>query len=285
MLGDEGLNGSKRENMVIQKRKILIGKIVRKGQRMKQLDDFKPLQLLNEGKTKKVYQTNKDEKLLLEFKDDLTAGNGEKHDIMEGKGKSNARVSSRLMQYLEENGVKTHFLGFVKPRHNLVKKLDMIPLECVGRNYAYGSLLRRVPLFEEGDRITPPVVEFFYKSDELGDPFMNVSHINALDILSLDDAKKIQTITAKVGKLLRDFFDKRGLLLVDFKIEFGHDANGELYIGDEINADAIRLWDKKAWEQQGEIRMFDKQVYREGESLEEVKNVYEALEKKVYEDK
>lgn len=248
---------------------------------MKKINDFKPLELLNEGKTKRLYQTPSHEGVILEFKDDLTAGNGAKHDTLAGKGEMNAKISAHLMQYLEAHGAKTHFLNFVAPRHNLVKKLKMIPLECVGRNLSYGSLLRRVPLFEEGETLGPPVVEFFYKSDELGDPFLNRSHITSLAIVPLEDAEKLEALTEKVGKELKKFFSKRNLLLVDYKLEFGYDSEGILRIGDEINGDSMRIWDKRAWEEDGKIDMLDKQVYREGKSLEDVKNVYEELCSKI----
>lgn len=248
---------------------------------MKTIEDFESITRMKEGKTKKLYTTPSHEGLLMEFKDDLTAGNGEMHDLMEGKGEINARISARLMEYLENQGVKTHFMEFIKPRHHLVKELDMIPLECVGRNLAYGSLTSRVPLFEEGKRIEPPVVEFFYKSDALGDPFLNLSHIVSLNILNQEEAGKIQKITGEVGKLLKTFFEDRNLLLVDFKLEFGLDANGELRVGDEINGDSMRIWDQQLWEEKQEIRMLDKQVYREGSPLKEVRATYEELCEKV----
>lgn len=248
---------------------------------MRGVGEYKPLKLLAEGKTKRLYQTKTHEGVLLEFKDDLTAGNGEKHDLMNGKGRINAKISAYLMKYLEKKGVKTHFLKFVDPRHHLVKELDMIPLECVGRNLVFGSLPRRVPLFEEGDPLKPPVVEFFYKSDELGDPFLNLSHIISLGILSQKEAREVQEVTSKVGKLLKKFFEKRNLLLVDYKLEFGYDSNRKLLIGDEINGDSIRVWDKEKWEEEEEIRMLDKQVYRAGKPLDEVKRGYNELCEKI----
>lgn len=251
---------------------------------MKTIEDFKSLELLTEGKTKKIYQIESHQGVLLEFKDDLTAGNGEKHDLMDGKGRINAKISAHLMKYLEKKGVETHFLEFVDPRHHLVRKLDMIPLECVGRNLVFGSLPHRVPMFEEGESLQPPVVEFFYKSDELGDPFLNLSHIVSLGILSQKKARKVQEVTTKVGTLLKKFFEVRNLLLVDYKLEFGYDPNGSLLIGDEINGDSIRVWDKEKWEEEDKIRMLDKQVYRTGRPLEEVKRAYNELCKKVCEE-
>lgn len=248
---------------------------------MKKIKDYKPLELLTEGKTKKLYQSKSQNRYILEFKNDLTAGNGQKHDKMEGKGSLNAKISAELMRFLEKRNIGTHFQDFIPPRYHLVEKLEMIPLECVGRNLAYGSLLDRVPLFKEGNRIDPPVIEFFYKSDELGDPFMNLTHIISLNILQSNQAEKLRNITMNIGKLLRDFFDERGLLLVDYKIECGFDSEGKLLVGDEINGDSMRIWDKKTWETQKKIRMLDKQVYREGQSLDEVKNVYQELHKRI----
>lgn len=248
---------------------------------MKRIEDYKPLELLTEGKTKKLYQSKSQKGYILEFKNDLTAGNGEKHDKMEGKGLLNAKISAELMRFLGKKGVNTHFQAFIPPRYHLVKKLEMIPLECVGRNLAYGSLLDRVPLFNEGDRINPPVVEFFYKSDELGDPFLNLSHIISLSLLQSKHAEKLRDVTMKIGKLLRNFFDGRNLILVDYKIECGFDSDGKLLVGDEINGDSMRIWDKKTWEKQKKIKMIDKQVYREGQSLEEVKNVYQELYRRI----
>lgn len=212
--------------------------------------------LLYEGKAKSVYLTKNSEELLVVFRDDITAFNGEKKDYFSGKGVYNATVSAFFFTMLEKKGIKTHFIRMVDDRSMLVSKLEMIPLEVIVRNRATGSLVKRFP-FKEGEVLKPPLIVFDYKSDESGDPPICDDIIFALDILKPEELQTIHQIALKINEALYEFFDKLGLVFVDIKVEFGR-FNGEIVLGDEISMDSIRLWDKESGES------FDKDVYRFG---------------------
>ena len=212
--------------------------------------------LVYEGKAKSVFRTNVAGELKVVFRDDITAFNGVKKDTLAGKGEYNARVSAFFFEYLEKNGIPTHFIRMEDERTMIVRELTMIPLEVIARNVAAGSIVKKFP-FKEGQRIEPPVIVTDYKSDEHGDPSINDDLIVALGFLSADGLQEVREMTLKINTLLKDFFAKAGIDLVDFKIEFG--CSGDMiYLGDEISMDSMRLWDQKTGES------MDKDVYRLG---------------------
>ncbi|MBD3227346.1 MAG: phosphoribosylaminoimidazolesuccinocarboxamide synthase [Candidatus Lokiarchaeota archaeon] len=230
---------------------------------------------LAEGKTKVVYESKKPDAVILEYKDDITAGDGLKHDTFPGKGKLNAAISAKIFEVLNENDVNTHFISFIPPVYMVVKKIDMLPVEVVLRNRAYGHFLQRMP-FESGHIFEKPIIEFFYKDDEKHDPMINEDHFELLNLAEYDEVLEIKDLTRKVNVLMKDFFDKKGIDLIDFKIEVGRTDSGEILVGDEINGDSCRLWD-----QDNPDKIYDKDIYRRGESLEEVKKTYLELYEKV----
>jgi phosphoribosylaminoimidazole-succinocarboxamide synthase len=184
----------------------------------------------------------------------MTAFNGLKHDIVTNKGKLNARACEFFMNLLEETGVITHFIQMVSETSMLVRKLDMIPLEVVVRNIATGSLVDRYP-FANGQSLEPPIVTFDYKSDQRGDPMITPDIILALGIATAEEVVQMKSAALQVNSILKDFFDFSGIILVDFKLEFGR-ASEVIYLGDEISMDSMRLWDKETHES------LDKDVYR-----------------------
>ena len=197
--------------------------------------------LLYEGKAKTVFETDNPNELLVYFKDDATAFNGEKHEIIEGKGVINNKLSEFFFKQLKDRGVKSHFIEKVSEREMLVKKLDMIKLEVVVRNIVAGSLVKRLGL-EEGTPLTVPVVEYYYKSDELGDPMLNRWHIMALNLAKIDELNQMEHVALSVNMILRDLLRAKDVDLIDFKLEFGR-FDGEVLLADEISPDNCRFWD------------------------------------------
>jgi len=210
--------------------------------------------LLYEGKAKSVYRTEKKGRLIVRFRDDITAFDGGKKDVLKDKGSYNARVSAFLFSYLEEHGVKTHFIGMLNDTTMVVRELAMIPLEVIVRNFAAGSIVRNYP-FEEGQALKPPVIVIDFKDDKRHDPMLNDDLIFALKILTPPELKKVKAIALKINNLLIDLLALQDITLVDFKIEFGKQGSN-IYLGDEISMDSMRLWDKKTGES------LDKDVYR-----------------------
>jgi len=221
---------------------------------------------MKEGKTKIVYESDNPDEVVLKFKNDITALDGEKHDVIGGKGYINAYISARLFELLESSGVPTHYKAYIGPNLMVARKVQMLPVEVVCRNIAAGHLLKRLPVVE-GTKLEIPIVEFFYKSDELHDPMLNDYHMRLLGLANTREIREMEKITLNVNKVLVEFMKKRGLSLVDFKIEFGRDKDGNLLVGDEINADSMRVW-----KESGEI--LDKDVYRKGGTLEQVLQTY-----------
>ena len=210
--------------------------------------------LLYKGKAKSVYTTDVKDRLIVEFRDDITAFDGGKKDVLENKGNYNAEVSAFFFEYLEKNGVKTHFFSMLDPHRMVVRRLDMIPLEVIVRNIAAGSLVRNYP-FREGSPLDPPIVVIDYKDDSRHDPMINDDIILGLNLLTAAEIKKIKKVALEVNRLLSDLLAAQGITLVDFKIEFGRQGK-TIYLGDEISMDSMRLWDKKTGES------LDKDVYR-----------------------
>ena len=210
--------------------------------------------LIIKGKAKSVYATGTKGKLIVEFRDDITAFDGGKKDVLKNKGTYNAEVSAFFFEYLEQNGVKTHFFTMLDPHHMVVRKLEMIPLEVIVRNIAAGSIVRNYP-FKEGTPLDPPLIVIDYKDDARRDPMLNDEIILALKLVTPAELKKVKKVALEVNRLLSVLLSSQGITLVDFKIEFGRQGK-TIYLGDEISMDSMRLWDKKTGES------LDKDVYR-----------------------
>ncbi len=220
------------------------------------------------GKAKTLYEGEKDTAVMV-FRDELTAGDGAKRAEKREKGSINAEISAVLMQLLERHGIKTHFISFQPPNRHVVKRLRILPVEVIVRNIATGSLVRRYP-FEEGRKLEPPVVEFCLKSDEYHDPMLNEDIALALGLVeSVEELREMRRIALEVNRVLREFLREKGIVLVDFKLEFGYDAEGNLLVGDEITPDTCRFWDAST----GEV--MDKDRFRRdmGEVIEYYREV------------
>ncbi len=214
-----------------------------------------------EGKAKILYEGPDANTVIQYFKDDATAFNGEKHDVLAGKGVLNNRISAHLMTKLEAIGIPTHFIRSINMREQLVRSVEIIPLEVVVRNIAAGSLCKRLGL-KEGEILPKPLVEFYYKKDELGDPLISEDHIMTFGWADPYELDEIVAMALRVNDYLNGMFSGIGLKLVDFKLEFGRiwGEHGELYLvlADEISPDNCRLWDAKTGEK------MDKDRFRQG---------------------
>ena len=202
---------------------------------------------LYEGKAKKVFATEDPQLLIVQYKDDATAFNGLKKGTIVGKGIINNQMSNRLMAMLESEGVPTHFVQELSQRETLVKKVSIVPLEVIVRNIAAGSFSRRYGV-DEGVVFDQPTIEFSYKNDELGDPLLNTKHALALKVATLEEIKTIERYSLKINDVLKACWLSCGVILVDFKLEFGRLADGTIVLADEISPDTCRLWDSKTHE-------------------------------------
>ena len=198
--------------------------------------------LLYEGKAKKVYETDAEDRLIVSYKDDATAFNGLKKGTIEGKGAINNKMSNRLMRLIESKGIPTHFIEEQNDRETLVKKVKIVPLEVIVRNISAGSFSKRYGV-EEGIPFGSPTIEFSYKNDSLGDPLINDSHILALGLASAEELETIRRYAFGINDILKEFWASRGVTLVDMKFEFGKTADGSIVLADEISPDTCRLWD------------------------------------------
>lgn len=205
------------------------------------------LEQLYEGKAKKVYTTTDPELLIVAYKDDATAFNGQKKGSIAGKGVINNQMSNRLMQRIEKSGIPTHFVRELSERETLVKKVTIVPLEVIVRNISAGSFSKRYGL-EEGVQFDEPTIEFSYKNDELGDPLLNTFHAKALHLATDDEINTIKKYSFKVNEVLKNFWAECGVTLVDFKLEFGRLSDGTVVLADEISPDTCRLWDSTTGE-------------------------------------
>jgi len=205
-----------------------------------------PEEMLYEGKAKRVFATDDEGVLLHRYKDDATAFNAKKRGSWEGKGKTNATMSAALFEYLETQGIPTHFVEQVDDESITKKKLEMLPVEIIVRNIAAGSLARLLG-FEEGRKLKAPLVELCYKDDDLDDPMLNWYHFRELGVAD-EDLAFCEELGLRVNEILVPFFDEKGVVLVDFKIEVGRDENGNLMLADEISPDTCRFWDKETGE-------------------------------------
>jgi len=202
---------------------------------------MKKLEMLYEGKAKKMYTTEDEDKLIVEYKDDATAFNGVKKGTIVDKGIINNAMSAYLFEVIEQNGIPTHFIEKLNDRDMLVKKVEIVPLEVLVRNTAAGSLSKRLGL-EEGTELPITVLEFCYKNDELGDPMINEYHIEAMKLAASEEVETIKNMALKINDILIERFRKANIRLVDFKLEFGR-YKGEIILADEISPDTCRLWD------------------------------------------
>ena len=227
---------------------------------------------LYEGKAKKVFATENPEYVIVSYKDDATAFNGLKKGTITGKGVINYRMTNLLMQMLEKAGVKTHFVEEMSDRETLVRKVSIVPLEVIVRNVSAGSFSKRYGV-EEGIRFENPTIEFSYKNDELGDPLLNEYHALALKLATREEIDQIKAMAFKVNELLREFFDKCGVELIDFKLEFGRLSDGTVVLADEISPDTCRFWDKNTHEK------LDKDRFRR--DLGNVEDAYQEMMKRV----
>ncbi len=219
------------------------------------------------GKAKSVYLTDDDDYLIIEFRDDTSAFDGEKMEQLDRKGMVNNKFTAFIMEKLEQAGIKTHHVKLLSDNEALVRRLDMLPIECVVRNITAGSICRRLGV-EEGMDLNPPTFEFFLKNDALHDPMINDYHIRSFGWATDEEVEKMKELTFQVNEVLKKLFADAGMLLVDYKLEFGR-FKGELLLGDEFSPDGCRLWDSKTREK------LDKDRFRQGlggviEAYEEV---------------
>lgn len=228
-------------------------------------------QLLYKGKAKSVFATDNPDYLILEFRDDTSAFNGERIEQLARKGQVNNRFNAFIMQKLADAGIETHFEKQLSDNEVLVKRLTMIPVECVVRNYAAGSLVRRLGL-EEGQPLTPPTFELFYKNDALGDPMVNDALSVSLGWSTQAQLDEMKALTYKVNDVLSSLFDQGGLMLVDFKLEFGV-FKDRIVLGDEFSPDGCRVWDKET------KKKLDKDRFRQ--SLGNVIEGYEEVAQRI----
>ncbi len=225
--------------------------------------------LLYEGKAKRVYHVEgKPEQLILSYKNDATAFNGKKKDQFEGKGRLNNLIASKIFDYLKQNDISSHFIKTLNDTEQLVEKTTIIPLEVVVRNIAAGSITKRLGIPEK-EPFNPPLVELFYKKDELDDPIINDQHAYHLTDVNKEELHFIKEKALEVNALLANLCKRTGLDLVDFKLEFGRLADGTIVLADEISPDTCRLWDDETGEK------MDKDVFRE--NLGDLISVYETI--------
>ncbi|MGM0752203.1 MAG: phosphoribosylaminoimidazolesuccinocarboxamide synthase [Bacillota bacterium] len=211
--------------------------------------------LLYEGKAKQIFATQDDDVVWIQYKNSATAFNGEKKADIDGKGVLNNKISSLLFSKLAEKGIQSHFIKQLSDYEQLVKRVRIIPLEVVVRNVIAGSLSKRLGK-EEGTPLQKPIIEFYYKDDDLGDPLITDDHIDFLEIASREERAEIREMALGVNEVLQGIFKEAGVTLVDFKLEFGKDRNGSILLGDEISPDTCRLWDAET------NQKLDKDVFR-----------------------
>lgn len=231
---------------------------------------------LYEGKAKILYTTDLPEILLADFKDDATAFNAQKRGTIGNKGTINCSISSKIFQQLEQNGINTHYVDNPKPNQMRVKAVKIIPLEVVVRNIAAGSLCKQTGL-ELGTVLKQPLVEFYYKNDELGDPLLTRERLLLLKLASQEQVEEIIHLTLRINEFLKDFFRKCRITLVDFKLEFGLDSQKRILLADEISPDTCRLWDIATNDPFD--RVLDKDRFRR--DLGNVENAYEEVLQRV----
>ena len=227
--------------------------------------------LINSGKAKSLYESSDPDFYIMHYRDDTSAFDGVKKESLEGKGKINNKFNASIMQILEKEGVPTHFEKLLSDTDSLVKKLDMVPVECVIRNVTAGSICKRLGL-KEGLNLDPPTFEFFYKNDELHDPMINDYHIKSFGWATEQQIEEMKQKTFEVNEILKKIFSEAGMILVDYKLEFGS-FKGELFLGDEFTPDGCRVWDSETREK------LDKDRFRQ--DLGNVVESYQTIAKKL----
>jgi len=230
---------------------------------------------LYEGKAKIIYATDEPDKVIVHFKDDTTAFDGVKKEQITGKGIINNTISSYIFELLNKRGIPTHYIKKLSDREMLAYRVEIIPVEVVVRNFAAGSFTRRYGI-PEGTKLEKPLVETFWKNDELHDPLVCAEHIELLKLADLKDIEEMKKIALQVNDILKAFFAAKDILLVDFKLEFGKTPDGRLVLADEISPDSCRLWDAKT------KKKLDKDVFRY--DLGDLKKVYEELLNRIKEN-
>ena len=227
---------------------------------------------LYEGKAKKVYATDVYDELIVDYKDDATAFNGEKKGTIAGKGLINNRVTNHLMRMLESKGIPTHYIKELSDRETLVKRVSIVPLEVIVRNIAAGSLSKRLGL-PEGTKLETTVLEYCYKDDALGDPMVNYYHIKALKLATDEELDTIASYSLKINEILTEYLADLNIELIDFKLEFGRLADGTIVLADEISPDTCRFWDSVTKEK------LDKDRFRR--DLGNVEGAYQEIMKRL----
>ena len=227
---------------------------------------------LYEGKAKKVFATDDPNLVIVSYKDDATAFNGEKKGTIAGKGAINNVMSNHMFQLLEQQGVPTHFVEQLSDRETVVKKVSIVPLEVIVRNISAGSFAKRYGV-KEGIVFDEPTFELSYKNDDLGDPLMNEYHAIALGLATREEIELIKSMTFKINEVMKQYFDTLNVTLVDFKLEFGKTADGTIVLADEISPDTCRLWDKTTGEK------LDKDRFRR--DMGGVEEAYQEIMKRV----
>jgi len=235
------------------------------------MENIEKGKLISSGKAKSLYASSNPDYCFMHYRDDTSAFDGVKKESLKGKGATNNKFNAFIMDFLEKKGVPTHFEKLISETESLVKKLDMVPVECVVRNIAAGSICKRLGV-EEGIDLNPPTFEFFYKDDGLHDPMINEFHIKSFGWASEKQIKLMQEKTFQVNDLLMELFSEAGMVLVDYKLEFGS-FNGELLLGDEFTPDGCRVWDSETREK------LDKDRFRQ--DLGDVVESYQIIAKKL----
>ncbi len=229
-------------------------------------------ELLYEGKAKRVYKTDSPNQFWIEYKDDATAFNGEKRGTIVGKGELNNRISGIFFRMLASMGIKNHYIKEISLTDQLVESVKILQIEVVVRNIVAGSLAKRLGI-DEGTLLRHPVVELYYKDDALGDPLINSSHVSVLELATPEEVEQMKSIALKVNDILIDYLKDKKLLLVDFKLEFGINSEGELILADEISPDTCRFWDEDTKEK------LDKDRFRR--DLGNVEDAYKEILKRI----
>lgn len=230
------------------------------------------LEMLYEGKAKQIYATENPEEVIVYFKDDATAFNAQKRGQVQLKGEMNNAITTLIFEYLKSKGIETHFIKQLNEREQLVKKVSIIPIEVVVRNYAAGSMAQRLGV-EEGVKSPVTIFDICYKKDELGDPLINDHHAVFLGAATYEELNEMYALAGKINKALQELFDKINIILVDFKIELGKTSDGKIILADEISPDTCRLWDKDT------LKKLDKDRFRRdlGDVTEAYVEIYQRL--------
>lgn len=233
-------------------------------------------ELLYEGKAKRLFKTDQEGILWVEYTDQATAFNGEKKDQLAGKGQLNNQISSLIFEWLSSQGIANHLVEKISDTEQLVHQVQIVPLEVVVRNVAAGSLSKRLGI-EAGEVLPRPVLEFYYKDDALGDPLINIDHIQMLALATDAELDEIRKQALRVNEALTGFFSEMGITLVDYKLEFGRDTDGEILLSDEVSPDTCRLWDQSTGNK------LDKDVFRRdlGDLIPVYQEVHARLQEKL----